>query len=656
MNAMDTENVDSMEGVLGIRSYVPKSKDVENFTMRLKRNLLSMKPNISVSEISIFCLWAYDTIWALAMAVEKIELTNSSFLNTRTNTSTDFERLGTSEIGPRLLSEILNTKFNGLSGEFHLVNGQLKTTSPFEIINVIAGKGVRVVGFWTPDKRLTKKLVSTSSSNGLKKIIWPGDSTTIPKGWAIPNLKVGIPVKEGFKQFVKMHKDRHTNETTFSGFCIDVFRAVLNALDFKISYEFVPFMNDTGGMNGTYDDLLQQIEEKKVHAVVGDTTIVTNRTYYVDFTLPYSESGVTMLVPVKHDKSKTIWIFFQQPWSLDLWLTAIATCIFIGLVLRILEHRNNNTELGGPLNRQLGMILCLPFYALTLPEKELVAKGSSRFVLVIWLCAAYILMQSYTASLSSVLTVDKLKPKIVSVKELQSKGYYVGYQSDSFVKDLLVQQLKFNETKLRHYGKVQEYHEALSKGSENGGVAAIFDEVPYIRVFLANKKYSSNYMMAGPTYRTDGFGFAFPRDSPLVSSFSRAILRVMEQGNIMDNIEKQYFGHKIISLDLTPPISTDNSSLDAYSFGGLFIIVGTLSLLALLISESYIWQKPAVALAQIFSKTFPSSQPSNGNKSEIQIAQMDHVGGDSSEVEGSGNIQRISAKENEAENVDAEPS
>lgn len=127
--------------------------------------------------------------------------------------------------------------------------------------------------------------------------------------------------------------------------------------------------------------------------------------------------------------------------------------------------------------------------------------------MVIWLCAAFILMQSYTASLSSVLTVDKLKPKIVNVEELQSKGYYVGYQSDSFVRDLLVQQLKFNETKLRHYGTVQEYHEALSKGSENGGVAAIFDEVPYIRIFLTNKKYSSNYMMAGPIYRTGGFGF-----------------------------------------------------------------------------------------------------------------------------------------------------
>ena len=39
-------------------------------------------------------------------------------------------------------------------------------------------------------------------------------------------------------------------------------------------------------------------------AVVGDITIVANRSLYVDFTLPYTESGVSMVVLVKDDKSK----------------------------------------------------------------------------------------------------------------------------------------------------------------------------------------------------------------------------------------------------------------------------------------------------------------------------------------------------------------
>lgn len=132
-------------------------------------------------------------------------------------------------------------------------------------------------------------------------------------------------------------------------------------------------------------------------------------------------------------------------------------------------------------------------------------NSRSRFVLVVWLFLAFVLMQSYTASLSSILLSDQLQPKYFSVNELISKGYYVGYQEGSFTKSMLIEQLKFNESKLKSYANAEEYRKALSKGSQNGGVAAIFDEIPYLKIFLT--KYGSDYVTAGPIYRTDGFGF-----------------------------------------------------------------------------------------------------------------------------------------------------
>ncbi|KAK1550053.1 hypothetical protein Q3G72_012907 [Acer saccharum] len=491
LKAMDSEIVDSMEGVLGIRSHVPESKHLKSFNIRWKRNLHLMNPNSSVTEHSIFGLWAYDTIWALAMAVERIGVT-------------DFASLGSSRIGPRLVKEILSVKFKGLSGEFHLVNGQLKS-SALEIFNVI-GKGERVVGYWTPDKKISRKLYSSASNNDLKKIIWTGDSTEVPEGSAISKLRIGIPVKVGFKEFVDHKKKNvYTNETACSGFSIDVFRAVLEVLDFKnISYEFFPFENEKGEMNGTYNDLLSQVEQKIYDVVVGDITIVANRTYHVDFTLPYSESGVTMLVPVTHGKHIDMWIFLQ-PWRWDLWVAVIASFVFMGIVIRIMEHPTVNTAFAGSRNRQLGMTLWFPFSALAIPQRELVVKDWSRFVLVIWIGFAVILMQIYTASLSSVLTVDQLQPTFDSVNKLRTKGYKVGYQNGSFVKGFLMEQLNFTESQLIPYETIKEYHDALTKGHKNGGVAAIFDEIRYIRVFLA--EYVSHYMMAGPIYRTDGFGF-----------------------------------------------------------------------------------------------------------------------------------------------------
>lgn len=129
----------------------------------------------------------------------------------------------------------------------------------------------------------------------------------------------------------------------------------------------------------------------------------------------------------------------------------------------------------------------------------------SRFVMIIWIFVVLILTQSYTASLTSMLTVQRLQPTFVDVKEIKEKGYFVGYQKDSFVKGLLTKQLNFDESKLKPYITPEEYDEALSRESHNGGVAAIFDEIPYIKLFLA--KYCSKYTMVGPTYKTDGFGF-----------------------------------------------------------------------------------------------------------------------------------------------------
>jgi glutamate receptor, ionotropic, plant len=128
----------------------------------------------------------------------------------------------------------------------------------------------------------------------------------------------------------------------------------------------------------------------------------------------------------------------------------------------------------------------------------------SRFLVIIWVFVVLILTSSYTASLTSMLTVQQLQPTITDVNELLRRGDYIGYQDGSFVVALL-KRLNFDTSKMRNYSTVDQYAEALAKGSANGGVAAIFDEIPYLKVFLS--KYCANHTMVGPTYKTDGFGF-----------------------------------------------------------------------------------------------------------------------------------------------------
>ena len=127
---------------------------------------------------------------------------------------------------------------------------------------------------------------------------------------------------------------------------------------------------------------------------------------------------------------------------------------------------------------------------------EKVVNNWSRFVLIIWAFMVIIQTQSYTASLASMLMVQQLKPEFVDATEIKRNGYFVGYQKNSFVRELLVEQLNIDESKLEAYRTPEEYDEAMSNVSDNGGVAAIVDEIPYIKLFLS--KYCSRYAMVGP--------------------------------------------------------------------------------------------------------------------------------------------------------------
>ncbi|KAF9596535.1 hypothetical protein IFM89_012266 [Coptis chinensis] len=241
----------------------------------------------------------------------------------------------------------------------------------------------------------------------------------------------------------------------------------------------------------------------------------------------------------------------------------------------------------------------------------------TRFVVVVWIFVVLILNSSYTASLSSMLTVQSLLPVVTSIEELKQNGDNVGYQKGSFIPYTL-KQMSFNESKFTPFSSPEETIKALQKGSQNGGITAFFGSVPYIKPFIA--KYCNEYTMIGPVNKTAGFGFAFPRGSPLVADVSRGILKV-SHGSEMKELDRAMFGTKITCSG--PKKTVASNSLNLNSFRGLFIITGTVSGLALIVflvifiykhrhvwttaaSDNTVWTKIKTMLRQYDQKDLPS--------------------------------------------------
>ncbi|PQM35368.1 hypothetical protein Pyn_27639 [Prunus yedoensis var. nudiflora] len=365
--------------------------------------------------------------------------------------------------------------------------------------------------------------------------------------------KYQVPIQNGFSTFVTVTYDPKTNTSTVNGgYCINIFEAVIKSLPYAVPYELHPYAKPNGEAAGSYNDLVNQLFLGNYDAAVGDITMRANRSLYVDFTLPYTESGVFMVVPIKDNKSKTAWVFLK-PLTWELWVTSGCSFIFIGFVVWVLEHRINKDF------------------------RERVVNNLARFVVILWCFVVLILTQSYTASLTSLLTVQQLQPTVTDVNLLIKNRNNVAYQRGSFVYGILKQQ-GFQDENLKTFNTAEELNQLFHNSSRKYGISAAFDETPYMKLFLAT--YCSKYTMIPPTFKADGFGFVFPKGSPLAHDVLRAILNVSE-GEKMKDIERIWFKKDASCADPNSLVSSSSLSLD--SFWGLFLIAGVASAFALLI-------------------------------------------------------------------------
>lgn len=127
-----------------------------------------------------------------------------------------------------------------------------------------------------------------------------------------------------------------------------------------------------------------------------------------------------------------------------------------------------------------------------------------RLVLIIWLFVVLIINSSYTASLTSILTVQKLSSHIKGIESLKNSDEPIGYQVGSFAEHYLTEELRISKSRLIALGSPEEYAIALQKGPKKGGVAAVVDERAYIEIFLSSQ---CKFRIVGQEFTKTGWGF-----------------------------------------------------------------------------------------------------------------------------------------------------
>ncbi|PIN16447.1 Glutamate-gated kainate-type ion channel receptor subunit GluR5 [Handroanthus impetiginosus] len=388
-NFFDSIDLSNMQGVIGLKTDYAKTGDYyREFKSRFRRRYGSEYPEEEEnSSPSLYSLLAYDAIWSFAKQ---------------------------------------NSNFEGLSGIISFKNGLLSRKPIFRVVNVI-GQSYREVALWSPDHGLSENLIQLNQKS---LIYWPGGDQIVPIGWTWGNeekpLRIGVPAKGAFNQFVKVTYDPRQNITNISGFSIDVFKAAVKQLPYSLHYAFVPYY-------GSYDEMVAEVHNKSLDAAVGDTEIMAYRCVYAEFSQPYIESGLQMVVIAKSGLKESRFIALNA-FTKKMWIQLGAMSMSTGAIIWLSEYATGNEQFTkNSFLELIGSILWLSVTIISFSQRENIKNTASKLVLAAWICVVFVVGACFTAVLSSMMTVPRLQPSVMDIDYLRNTDAVVGCNGNSFI-------------------------------------------------------------------------------------------------------------------------------------------------------------------------------------------------------------------------------
>lgn len=268
---LDIGLLSTMQGFLTLRQHTENTR--RKRMLASKWSALVKKDSVDdLFLINSYGFYAYDTVWILAYALDaffgrggNISFSNDTKLHEVGAGGLQLKAMTVFDGGRLLLERIHQVNFTGATGPVKFDTDGNLIRPAYDIINIV-GSGLRPVGYWSnysglstssPESLYMKPAKRVMGDQKLHTVIWPGETTARPRGWVFPNngieLKIGVPNRASYRQFVSVDN----NTGTVRGFCIDVFVAAANLLQYPVPFKFVPFGD--GSQNPSYPELINKI-------------------------------------------------------------------------------------------------------------------------------------------------------------------------------------------------------------------------------------------------------------------------------------------------------------------------------------------------------------------------------------------------------------
>ncbi|KAJ7992644.1 hypothetical protein DPEC_G00280810 [Dallia pectoralis] len=210
------------------------------------------------------------------------------------------------------------------------------------------------------------------------------------------------------------------------GFCIDILKKI--AKHVKFTYDLYLVTNGKHGkkINGTWNGMVGEVETKKAHMAVGSLTINKERSEVIDFSVPFIETGISVMVSRSNGTVSPS--AFLEPFSADVWVMMFVMLLLVSAIaVFVFEYLSpvgynrclaDGREPGGPsftIGKAIWLLWGLVFNN-SVPVQN--PKGwTSKIMVSVWAFFAVIFLASYTANLAAFMIQEEYVDQVSGLSD-----------------------------------------------------------------------------------------------------------------------------------------------------------------------------------------------------------------------------------------------
>ncbi|XP_035287225.1 glutamate receptor ionotropic, NMDA 2D-like [Anguilla anguilla] len=367
------------------------------------------------------------------------------------------------------------------------------------------------------------------------------------------------------------------------GFCIDVLKRLAKIVGF--TYDLYLVTNGKHGKNidGEWNGMVGEVVYKRADMAIGSLTINEERSEVVDFSVPFVETGISVMVSRSNGTVSPS--AFLEPYSPAVWvmmfvmcLTVVAVTVFIFEFFSPVGYNRSlksGKKVGGSkftIGKSIWLLWALVFNNSVPVENP---RGTtSKIMVLVWAFFAVIFLASYTANLAAFMIQEEY---IDTVSGLSDKKFQQPTEQYPPLKFGTVPNGSTEENIRSNYPAMHQYmvkynqkgvEEAIANLKTGKLDAFIYDAA--VVNYMARKDEGCKVMTigSGKVFATTGYGIALHKNSRWKRPLDLALLQLVGDDEV-DMLERLWLS----GICHNDKIEVMSSKLDIDNMAGVFYML-----------------------------------------------------------------------------------